>query len=72
MPGTLEIDGSDLDHWNGFGGFDRNSRAYVVRLQAGDATPHPWINVIAGKDFGFHVSAEGAAFTWAATRATTS
>ncbi|MCU0789718.1 MAG: protein ndvB, partial [Nitratireductor sp.] len=64
--GKIEIDGSDLDHWNGYGGFDRNSRAYVVRLQAGDSTPHPWINVVAGKDFGFHVSAEGCAYTWSA------
>jgi cyclic beta-1,2-glucan synthetase len=60
------IDGSDLDNWNGYGGFARDSRAYVVRLRAGQSTPHPWINVISGKDFGFHVSAEGAAYTWGA------
>lgn len=58
------IDGSDLLFWNGYGGFDRNSRDYVIRLRAGAATPHPWINVISNGTFGFHISAEGAAFTW--------
>jgi cyclic beta-1,2-glucan synthetase len=27
-------------------------------------TPQPWINIISNESFGFHVSAEGAAFTW--------
>ncbi|MCG3024235.1 hypothetical protein, partial [Escherichia coli] len=27
-------------------------------------TPQPWINVISNAGFGFHVSAEGAGFTW--------
>ncbi len=60
------VSGDGLDLWNGFGGFDQTSRAYVVRLPAGGTTPHPWINVISGKDFGFHVSAEGAGYTWSA------
>ncbi|MGH7004889.1 MAG: GH36-type glycosyl hydrolase domain-containing protein, partial [Alphaproteobacteria bacterium] len=28
------------------------------------STPQPWINVISNPNFGFHVSAEGAGFTW--------
>jgi cyclic beta-1,2-glucan synthetase len=58
------IDGSDLLFWNGYGGFDPASRDYVIRLRAGTSTPHPWINVISNGSFGFHISAEGAAFTW--------
>ncbi|MFP3545079.1 glucoamylase family protein [Rhizobium sp. SIMBA_035] len=54
----------DLDFWNGFGGFARDGREYVVRLAGGTATPQPWINVISNDKFGFHVSAEGAGFTW--------
>ena len=51
--------------WNGFGGFDRGGRDYVVRLGRPAArTPHPWINVISNTAFGFHTSAEGASFTW--------
>ncbi len=63
---TAVTSGDGLEHWNGYGGFDPNSRAYVVRLPAGGATPHPWINVVSGRDFGFHVSAEGAGYTWSA------
>nr|WP_245224282.1 glucoamylase family protein [Rhizobium halophytocola] len=54
----------DLDFWNGYGGFSKDGREYIVRLAPGQATPQPWINVIANDRFGFHVSAEGAGFTW--------
>ena len=50
--------------WNGFGGFARDGREYVLRLAAGQATPQPWINVISNGSFGFHVAAEGGGFTW--------
>ncbi|MFH1517222.1 MAG: protein ndvB, partial [Pseudomonadota bacterium] len=56
--------GDDLRFWNGYGGFDASSNEYVIRLAAGGSTPQPWINVIANDKFGFHVSAEGAAFSW--------
>ncbi len=59
-----EIVGDGLDFWNGYGGFAEGGREYVVRLRGGEATPQPWINVISNEQFGFHVSAEGAAFTW--------
>jgi cyclic beta-1,2-glucan synthetase len=59
-----EIDGSDLDFWNGTGGFSKDGSEYVVRLSGMAATPQPWINVITNEQFGFHVSAEGAGFTW--------
>ena len=42
----------------------RTAADYVVRLAGGEATPHPWINVIANERFGCHISAEGAGFTW--------
>ncbi|MDI7863164.1 protein ndvB [Rhizobiaceae bacterium n13] len=54
----------DLEFWNGYGGFARNGSEYVVRLYGGQSTPQPWINVISNDRFGFHVSAEGAGFTW--------
>ncbi|RLQ87121.1 GH36-type glycosyl hydrolase domain-containing protein [Notoacmeibacter ruber] len=64
VPATISTSGEDLLFWNGMGGFDPRSGEYVVRLSGTDRTPQPWINVISGKDFGFHVSAGGAAFTW--------
>ena len=60
----IAADGSGLRHWNGFGGFEGDGRHYVTRLSDRRVTPQPWINVIANEAFGFHVSAEGAAFTW--------
>ncbi|WP_183752200.1 GH36-type glycosyl hydrolase domain-containing protein [Pseudochelatococcus contaminans] len=58
------VSGDNLLFWNGFGGFSDSDHDYVVRLSGQRVTPHPWINVIANRDFGFHVSSEGAAFTW--------
>ncbi len=57
-------DASDLTFWNGFGGFAEDGREYVVRLNAGQSTPAPWVNVISNARFGFHIAAEGGAFTW--------
>ena len=59
-------DGKGLQFWNGFGGFAEGGTEYVVRLGAHQSTPQPWINVISNEQFGFHVSAEGAGFTWSA------
>ncbi len=61
---SVEINGDGLDFWNGYGGFSADGREYVTRLRGGEATPQPWINVISNEAFGFHVAAEGAAFTW--------
>ena len=63
-PAAPPPSGEGLDFWNGYGGFSADGREYVVRLAPGDATPQPWINVLSGTDFGAHVSAEGAGFTW--------
>ena len=62
--GTPDVSGDDLAFWNGYGGFANDGRDYVVRLRTGDATPQPWINVVSNVNFGFHISAEGAGFTW--------
>ncbi|CDX24820.1 Protein ndvB [Mesorhizobium sp. ORS 3324] len=60
----MAADGTGLSLWNGFGGFDGDGRHYVTRLTGRRVTPQPWINVISNASFGFHVSAEGAGFTW--------
>jgi len=54
-----------LEFFNGLGGFAAQGREYVTVLEAGHATPAPWINVIANPGFGFQVSAEGAGYVWA-------
>ncbi|GAB2927722.1 GH36-type glycosyl hydrolase domain-containing protein [Rheinheimera gaetbuli] len=56
---------SDLEFFNGLGGFASEGREYVVLLHDHQRTPAPWINVIANPQFGFQVSACGSGFTWA-------
>lgn len=60
----LQIPG-DLLMENGLGGFSRDGREYVIHLQPGQHTPHPWVNVIANPQFGFLVSEAGSGSTWA-------
>ena len=69
----MRIAGSDLrvakpapgvEYFNGLGGFANGGREYVTVLGPGQATPAPWINVIANADFGFQVSAEGGGYVW--------
>ena len=53
-----------LEFFNGLGGFAEDGREYVTILGPGQATPAPWINVIANPAFGFQVATEGSGFTW--------
>jgi cyclic beta-1,2-glucan synthetase len=55
---------ADLEFFNGLGGFGDDGREYVTVLDAGRATPAPWINVIANPRFGFQASADGSGYTW--------
>ena len=58
LPDNLLLD-------NDLGGFSRDGREYVIHLQPGQHTPHPWVNVIANPQFGFLVSETGSGSTWA-------
>lgn len=54
----------ELEFFNGLGGFDAEGREYVTTLDADQATPAPWINVIANAQFGFQIAVEGGGYTW--------
>jgi len=54
----------DLEFDNGIGGFSRDGREYVVTLKPGQATPAPWVNVIANARIGTVISETGSAYTW--------
>lgn len=54
----------DLDFFNGYGGFNKKDKSYVIKLKDYANTPAPWINVISNKDFGFHISEVGSTYTW--------
>ncbi len=49
---------------NGLGGFTPDASEYVITLQADQATPVPWVNVLANPTFGTVISESGRAYTW--------
>ncbi len=49
---------------NGIGGFTLDGSEYVIRLNPGQTTPAPWINVLANEDFGTLVTESGGGFSW--------
>jgi cyclic beta-1,2-glucan synthetase len=50
---------------NGYGGFRKDGREYVIRVGPTRRPPQPWTHVVANEDFGFIASESGAGFTWA-------
>lgn len=61
-PGDLPF--LELDYFNGIGGFSRTEREYCIYLDGTKTTPRPWVNVIAGPQFGTIVSESGLGHTW--------
>jgi cellobiose phosphorylase len=55
---------SNLILSNGLGGFAADGREYVITLAPGQATPAPWVNVLASRFFGTIVSESGGGYTW--------
>jgi cellobiose phosphorylase len=53
-----------LIFFNGTGGFSPDGREYVIAHGVGDATPTPWVNVLANSRFGSVVSESGLGYTW--------
>ncbi len=54
----------DLILCNDLGGFTSDGREYVISLAPGQATPAPWVNVLANPHFGSVVSESGVGYTW--------
>ncbi len=49
---------------NGWGGFTKDGKEYVIYLKEEQHTPLPWVNVIANNRFGFLVTESGGGYTW--------
>ena len=64
LPPEAEAPTEKLEFFNGLGGFDKDGQEYVTVLGPGQATPAPWINVIANQSFGFQAAAEGGGYSW--------
>ena len=60
----LAVPRPELEFFNGLGGFADEGREYVTVLGPEQATPAPWLNVIANASFGFQVSESGSGYTW--------
>lgn len=54
----------DLVFFNGFGGFTKDGREYVIITSTDKTTPAPWVNVIANPHFGTVISESGGGYTW--------
>jgi cyclic beta-1,2-glucan synthetase len=54
----------DLIFFNDLGGFSTNGREYVIITNDQKATPAPWVNVLANKNFGTVISESGQSYTW--------
>lgn len=55
---------NSLEFFNGFGGFSKDGKEYIIISDNDKKTPMPWINVIANDKLGFIVSETGAGYTW--------
>lgn len=55
---------SQLQFFNGLGGFNVEGNEYVINLKEGMTTPAPWCNVLANPNFGTLVSESGQGYTW--------
>jgi cellobiose phosphorylase len=64
VPIAVELPQRDLAAFNGFGGFTRDGREYVITTTAESPTPAPWCNVLANPWFGTVLSESGGAYTW--------
>ncbi|MCX7950470.1 MAG: glycosyl transferase [Clostridiales bacterium] len=53
-----------LDIFNGYGGFNKEGREYVIKLNDHVLTPMPWINVVANNRFGFISTESGGGYTF--------
>jgi cyclic beta-1,2-glucan synthetase len=55
---------TDLEFFNGTGGFSRDGNEYVINVSDIRQTPLPWVNVIANRSFGSIASESGPCYTW--------
>jgi cellobiose phosphorylase len=63
-PTVAAMPREDLMFHNGVGGFTPDGREYVISTGHDQATPAPWVNVLANPHFGTVISENGIAYTW--------
>ena len=58
------VESSDMEFFNGIGGFRNDGKEYEIILKNDNSTPVPWSNVISNQNFGFIVTESGGGYTW--------
>lgn len=53
-----------LEFWNGIGGYDSSTGAYVIYSGGTTRPPRPWSNIVANAYIGFLSTDRGMSFTW--------
>lgn len=53
----------ELLYYNGFGGFSKDGSEYIISTNE-DYTPMPWSHILANKNFGTLVTANGGGYIW--------
>jgi len=61
---SINTKNQPLEFFNGFGGFSRSGREYVIESRPGYETPAPWSNVLANPHFGTVITESGSSYTW--------
>ncbi|MEN6607026.1 MAG: cyclic beta 1-2 glucan synthetase, partial [Bryobacteraceae bacterium] len=64
FPAASAAPRNDLLFFNGLGGFTPDGREYIITTTPQQATPAPWVNVLANPQFGSVISESGLAYTW--------
>ena len=55
---------TDLQFFNGIGGFSADGKEYVIITTPEQKTPAPWSNVLANPHFGSIITESGQSYTW--------
>jgi cellobiose phosphorylase len=53
----------NLLFFNGWGGFTRDGKEYIIQIKQGIPTPMPWVNIVANRQFGSVISQSGG-YSW--------
>ncbi|HAH95720.1 MAG TPA: hypothetical protein DCL69_02335, partial [Firmicutes bacterium] len=54
----------NTEFFNGFGGFNKDGKEYIIQLPANVKTPSPWINVLSNEHFGALVTESAMGTVW--------
>ena len=54
----------DLMYFNGFGGFSKNGKEYIIKVTKNEKTPVPWSHILSNEKIGTLITSNGGGFSW--------